>query len=101
MELCVMCGRELPNECGSQVCRTCELTADINFMRFYCPCCGKEMEVWHKEVIHYCKSYFNDFPCISVDLIYHCDNCGCDWDSQCHYEYGDISQSELKRHYWG
>ena len=101
MDFCVMCGRTLPTECGSQVCRTCELTAGMNFMKFICPCCGKVMEIWYKEVTSYHKSYFNDFPSMEVDLIYHCDGCGCDWDSQCHYEYGNIEQTELKRHFWG
>jgi predicted RNA-binding Zn-ribbon protein involved in translation (DUF1610 family) len=100
-DLCVMCGRILPDECGSHVCHTCELTAGINFMEFYCPKCGHKMELFYKQVVSYRPGSFDAYPQIVVDLIYHCDQCGCDWDSQCDYEHGDIAQSELKRHFWG
>ncbi len=100
-ELCVMCGRTLPTECGSQTCRTCELTAGIQFMKFKCPECGEIMEVWYKEVVEYRDATWGSFQDITIDLIYHCDNCGCDWDSQYQSSWGDSGQSQLKRHYWG
>ena len=101
MDFCVMCGRTLPTECGSQACRTCELTADMNFLEFYCPCCGRKMEIWYKEVVYHRPGPTIDFPYMEIDLIYHCGNCGNDWDSHCTYEFSNISQTKLKRHFWG
>lgn len=100
-ELCVMCGAVLPTEYGSQVCRTCELTAGIKFMQFKCPECGEEMEVWHKNVIQYTQGVWDGFPRMTVELIYHCDKCGCDWDSLYDTIYGDVFQNLPTRHYWG
>lgn len=101
MELCVMCGRVLPTECGSQVCKTCELTAGIKFMDFLrCPVCGERLELWSKEVIKHIPAKGDQFPYLAIDLIYHCE-CGLDWDSQYTQEFGDEGQTRLTRHYWG
>ena len=100
-ELCVMCGATLPTESGSQVCRTCELTAGLDFMKFRCPECGEMMEVWSKRIVSYTPGRFDSYPYLAVDLIYHCDKCGCDWDSEYTLDFGDVGQTGPKRHYWG
>ena len=101
-ELCVMCGNVLPPESGSQVCRTCELTAGIKFMDFLrCPVCGERLSLWYKHVTRYIPIQYDFFPYLEVDLIYHCDACGCDWDSQYTQEFGDEGQTGLTRHFWG
>ena len=100
MDFCVMCGRELPIECGSQFCRTCELTAGCNFMTLKCPECGREMEIWYKDITKYEHAIWGSFARMTVDLIYHCE-CGCDWDSRYDTLYGDEMQTLPTRHYWG
>ena len=101
IELCTECGRILTANHKNGVCRTCELTKDVKFMEFTCPDCGEKLTIWFKEVIHYNPHCFDGWPCLNVDLIYHCANCGNDWDSYYSYEFGDESQRALKRHYWG
>ena len=100
MDLCVMCGRELPTECSSQVCKTCELTTGCNFMILRCPECGREMEIWYKDITRYEPMFFDSFTRMTVDLIYHCE-CGCDWDSRYDTLYGSEMQTLPTRHYWG
>ena len=101
-DLCVMCGAVLPTESGDMVCRTCKLTSGIKFMDFLrCPVCGERLELWSKHVTRYIPAQYDAFPYLEVDLIYHCEGCGCDWDSQYTQEFGDESQTGLKRHYWG
>ena len=100
-ELCVMCGAILPTEHESMICRTCELTAGIKFMDFLrCPVCGERLQLYSKHIVEYDPGRWDKFPYMVVDLIYHCE-CGCDWDSQYTQEFGDESQTGLKRHYWG
>lgn len=101
MDFCVMCGRTLPTECDSQICRTCKLTAGINFMEFTCPECGEKLEIWYKEVVEYRDAAWDSFHYTIVDLIYHCEHCGSDWDSQYQSSWGDSGQSALRRHFWG
>ena len=101
MEFCIMCGRTLPTECGSQVCNTCDLTAGMKFMTFKCPECGEKLVIYYKEVVEHRDATWDSFHYTIVDLIYHCHNCGCDWDSRYISSYGDKSQTTLKRHYWG
>ena len=101
MELCVMCGRELPNESGSQVCRTCLLTSDVSFMKFDCPECGMPLDIYYTEVTEHTPASWDCFRTLGVDLIYHCDYCGCDWDSKYHTCNGDVGQTGLTRHFWG
>ena len=101
-DLCVMCGAVLPTECGKQVCRTCELTAGIKFMDFLrCPACEERLKLYSKQVVKYTPSEWDSYPRLEVDLIYHCESCGCDWDSEYTQEFGDEGQTGLKRHYWG
>ena len=99
-ELCVMCGRVLPTENGSMVCRTCALTSGCTFMKFNCPDCGKPMEIWSKEIVTHRPASYDSHQYLSVDLIYHCE-CGNDWDSHYVSDWGDVSQSAPTRHYWG
>ena len=102
MDFCVMCGATLPDECGSQVCRTCEATAGFHFMELNCPECGKPLEIYYKGLIDSRPALDSDeWPYLEVDLIYHCEHCGCDWDSKFVYDWGDISQTKLVRHFWG
>ena len=99
--LCVMCGAVLPTESGSQVCRDCELTTGIQFMKFKCPECGEELELYYKHVLEHRDTWWDSFHYSIIDLIYHCNKCGCDWDSQYTSSFGSQGQSALKRHYWG
>ena len=101
IELCAACGRVLPTECGKQICRTCELTADIKFMEFACPSCGEKLEIFSTYVARYNPHCWDGWPYLNVDLIYHCNKCGNDWDSEYTQEFGDEGQTALKRHYWG
>ena len=101
MELCVMCGNVLPTESTSQVCRTCELTAGIQFMTFKCPECDEELELYSKHVVEHRDAVWDSFSYTIIDLIYHCEHCGCDWDSQYTSSWGDHGQTQLKRHFWG
>lgn len=101
VELCTQCGRILTANHKDGVCRTCQLTENIQFMEFTCPECGEKLTIWFKEVSRYRPSQLGDWPYLHVDLIYHCANCGSDWNSYYTYEFGDESQRALKRHYWG
>lgn len=101
MELCVMCGRVLPTESNSMVCRTCRLTANCDFIKFNCPECGKPLTVYSTEVVEHRPAKCDAWSYLEVDLIYHCNHCGCDWDSLYVSEWGDSSQTKPHRHYWG
>ena len=101
-DYCVACGRELPTESTSHICRDCKLTADCEFMTWHCPECGKKMEIMYHHVTAYQPPLVeNQWRHIEVDLIYHCDHCGCDWDSYYSEDWGDKGQSVPKRHFWG
>lgn len=101
-ELCVMCGNVLPTECSSQVCRTCELTAGIEFMKFKCPECGEELIIYAKQLLDYVQvNSPEEWPFLRIGLLYHCQHCGCDWSSEYTADFGDEGQTQLKRHYWG
>lgn len=102
MDYCVCCGRELPTECDRQYCHSCELSEQHTFMNFTCPECGKKLEIYHKQLLDYVAPQYPDgWTYTRIGLIYHCANCGCDWDSEYISEFGDTGQSALKRHYWG
>ena len=99
-DLCVCCGATVPE--GRQVCRACELEEKHTFMYFTCPECGKKLEIYHKQLLDYVAPQYPDgWAYTRIGLIYHCTNCGCDWDSEYISEFGDTGQSALKRHYWG
>lgn len=101
-EYCVCCGASMPSESNRHICRTCELTGDIQFMRFDCPECGKPLDIYYKRVNAYEAPLVADqWRHLNVDLIYHCHNCGCDWYSNFIEDWGDQGQSALRRHYWG
>lgn len=101
-ELCVMCGNVLPTESGSQVCQTCELTTGIQFMTFKCPECGEDLVIYAKQLLDYVRpDSVEVWPFLRVGLLYHCNCCGCDWSSEYTQEFGDESQTGLKRHFWG
>lgn len=97
MELCISCGRVS----GSKICKHCQLTKNIKFMEYTCPECGTKMEIWYKEVTSYKGASWDCFPTMTVELIYHCPNCGCDWDSTYTSNWGDEGQTRPARHYWG
>lgn len=102
MDYCVCCGRELPTECGKQYCHSCEVAEQHTFMHFTCPACGKKLEIYHKQLLDYVAPHYPDgWTYTRIGLIYHCANCGRDWNSEYISEFGDVSQSALKRHYWG
>lgn len=102
MDYCVCCGAELPTECGKQYCKNCELAEQHTFMNFTCPSCGNKLELYYQQLLdHIPPAQPGDWPFTRFGLMYHCKNCGCDWSSEYNHIYGDVSQSALKRHYWG
>lgn len=101
MKFCVNCGRIMEDDHKEDICLHCKLTKNVKFMRLVCPECGKEMEIFYKEVTDYIPGSPTNWETIEVDLIYHCDGCTRDWDSHYTREWGDEFQSLPKRHYWG
>ena len=58
-------------------------------MELDCPECGAKLEVYY------------DGPSTGDPeqiLIRHCENCGCDWESEWLF---DMCETELKRKFWG
>lgn len=93
-------------ECSKGDCSFCAVWAEhwrrkMRYMECNCPeCCGK-LEIWYENVVESRPGEWDTFPYERVDLIYHCNKCGCDYDSVWTTEWGDTSQTQLKRHYWG
>lgn len=82
---CVCCGEIIPE--GSHVCKLC--MANIMYDEKTCPECGAQLKVYYDGP----NSEYHDSL-----LIRHCDECGCDWESDL-YEIG--IESELRRKFWG
>lgn len=102
MNDCVMCGATIPDESGSMVCKTCEVTANIKFMDFLrCPVCGERLKLYSKYLTRYIPAQYDSFPYIELDLIYHCEGCYLDWQTQYTQEFGDEGYTGLTRKFWG
>lgn len=71
------------------------------YMIFQCPECGAELEVWADYLIEERPADFDSFRYERRELIRHCDKCHCDWENEWCTENGDVSESQLKRKYWG
>lgn len=88
-DVCVCCGRELPTECGSLICKQCENEANSDSI--VCPSCKSKLEVmtahWWNTDTGICKS-----------TIFHCDYCGDDWEKEEEYVAKPVV---FKRKYWG
>lgn len=72
-----------------------------DYMIFQCPECGAELEVWADYLIEERPADFDSFRYERRELIRHCDKCHCDWENEWCTENGDVSESQLKRKYWG
>ena len=71
------------------------------YMQWRCPECEEILEIWYEKITEYPIEDMRGYPCKTAELIYHCKNCGCDWDSIWETQWGDVSQTPLTRHYWG
>ena len=103
-KLCETCGRLLSQAHQGEVCRTCEgtKTHNLKFMGFYCPECDTILKIYHTQLLDYVEpTHSDEWPFVKIGLMYHCPHCGCDYTSEFTYDWGDIGQTELKRHYWG
>jgi hypothetical protein len=94
MNLCVMCGRSIPDEASYQVCKVCQITADMIFQSFQCPECDHQLEIYAKNITHM-------EPEMHIDLLYHCPYCHQDWLSQYVRTETAEWQTVLRRHFWG
>ena len=79
---------------------------DFNFlaheyMKFDCPNCGAPLEVWSDEVLESKPQEYEYFGYERRYLIRHCDKCGNDWENEWCTENGDVSESALRRKFWG
>lgn len=84
---CVMCGRELPTECGSMVCNKCRNEKKHKL----CPSCGSDTEIISEEV-------YETSDGIRKSVVYHCYNCYQDWEQEISY----IEQcSVFHKKFWG
>ena len=93
-------------ECSKGDCSFCPVWATHKrrkerYMQWQCPECGENLEIWYEHTVKSLPKAGGDFPHEQVDLIYHCGKCGSDWDSTWDTQWGDVTQSHLKRHYWG
>lgn len=93
-------------ECSKGDCTFCGVWVEHarrkeRYIAFQCPECGKELEIWYEKTVDFSPGDVLNWPYEAVDLIYHCGNCGCDWDSVWETQFGDTMQTPLKRHYWG
>ena len=72
-----------------------------DYMRFNCPECGAPLEVYTDYLVEERPAEFDGFKYEKRDLIRHCSNCHRDWENEWCTENGDVSESQLKRKYWG
>lgn len=102
VNLCAECGSILPPESEEgMVCIECQLLRNVKFMELVCPECGEKLEIYFRHIMDYYPAQEDRYECISVDLIYHCTHCGCDWNSVYSKQWGDETQTLPKRQFWG
>ena len=71
------------------------------YMKFDCPECGEPLEVWADYLIEERQSEFDSFKYERRELIRHCNKCHRDWKNEWCTEFGDVSESQLERKFWG
>lgn len=75
----------------------------MRYMKFICPECGAETEIWYEKTIDSMEviAGHDQWPYEKVDLIYHCTKCGRDYSSVWETMWGDTMQTKPERKYWG
>ena len=98
--------RLLYSRCGNYFCSNGHMQEPtLNVARelpIKCPECGEDLVIYAKQLLDYVRpDSMEERPFLHVGLLYHCNHCGRDWSSEYTQEFGDESQTGLKRHFWG
>ena len=72
-----------------------------SYIKFDCPECGAQLEVWSEETVEWRPGHWGVFEYIHRNLIRHCESCHCDWENEWWTINGTTTESQLQRKFWG
>lgn len=90
-------------ECGERSCANCEVWHFRQNQRgrygiHWCEECGNELEIWLDTIESVTSGEFEGFPNEHHHLMWHCTECGCDYESYWDTRSGG---TDLERKFWG
>ncbi len=93
-------------ECNRMECGICEVwnrrQAQLRaYGDWQCEECGSVLEIWLDEVEEERPAEGDGFRYERRHLMWHCPECGCDYENHWETQWGDTSISMIKRKYWG
>jgi predicted nucleic-acid-binding Zn-ribbon protein len=71
------------------------------YMKWNCEECGHELEIWLDQLEEQIPASFDRFKYERRHLMWHCTECGCDYENYWETQFGDTSESQIQRKYWG
>ena len=95
------CGECSNMECGDCVVWIEHQRQHQNYSHWKCEECGNELEIWLDEVEESHPAEGDGFPYERRHLMWHCTECGCDYENYWETQFGDVGESQIKRKYWG
>ena len=93
-------------ECISEDCGSCEVWKLHQIQRqcygkWRCEECGHELEIWLDQIEEERPAESDGFKYERHLLMWHCAECGCDYESYWETQFGDFIESKPKRKIWG
>jgi ribosomal protein S27E len=71
------------------------MQSNSRYIQFKCPECSNPLIIY-SEFVGY-ENYHSSHKI----LIRHCNSCGCDWENDYWEEFGDTTETKLRRKFWG
>lgn len=93
-------------ECSRESCSGCVAWDKRQAQRrlygkWYCEECSNELEIWLDRVEEEHPAEGDGYRYERHHLIWHCTECGCDYENYWETQWGDTGESMIKRKYWG
>ena len=93
-------------ECSFEDCGECSVWKNRNrqlqnYGVWYCEECGEPLEIWLDQIEEERPAEGDSFRYERRHLMWHCTECGCDYENYWETQWGDTMISALKRKFWG
>jgi hypothetical protein len=72
-----------------------------SYMTHYCEECGNKLDIWLDRLEEERPAEGDSFRYERRHLMWHCTECGCDYENYWETQWGDTMESMPQRKYWG
>lgn len=93
-------------ECSFESCAHCpvwhaHVKQRQQYGKWHCEECGEPLEIWLDDIIESQKPEGDGYLYERRHLMWHCANCGCDYENEWTTQWGDTGETKPQRKYWG